>query len=167
MTRRQHVLLALLGVGALCTVVLVGSCSKDKRAQEEQAQRHANLQAAYDAVAAVQRATKAGVAYDDYAKLVPTASAALLAYEAPDEKARDVIEHLSAAVYAYQTATRAWATQYDECQDCAWRKFVNAHPQFALEDADPEYAVVTLWNQALADMNAAAEGLAAYPSGRK
>ena len=167
MTRRQCMLLVLLGVGALCTVVLVGSCSKDRRAQEEQARRHANLQAAYDAVAAVQKATKAGVSYDSYGKLVPAASAALMAYEAPDEAARDVVEHLAAAVYAYQTATRAWATKYDECQDCAWRKFVSAHPQFALEDADPDYAVVTLWNQASTEMTAAAEGLAAYPDGTK
>lgn len=151
----------LVGVGVLCLVCLATACSKDN-ASPERVQRVAKLQAAYDAVAAVETATKAGLTYEAYEKMLPTASSALMAYQAPDAESRAIAGHLSAAVYSYQNALRAWATKYDECQDCAWRKFVSAHPQFALEDADPDYAVTILWNTAAGEMASAREKLTTY-----
>jgi hypothetical protein len=155
--------LFLAGVVILCLACLLAACAKEK-AVDARVQRAAKLQAAYDAVAAVESASDAGVSYEGYSKQIPEASGALLTYQAEDDAARGVAAHLSAAVYAYQTALRAWATKYDECQDCAWRKFVNVHPQFA-EEADPDYAIHVLWNTAKAEMAAAREGLAAYKAG--
>jgi hypothetical protein len=150
----------LTGVGVFCLACLLVACSKETRV-DARAQRAARLQAAYDVVAAVTSASEAGITYEEYSVQVPKASAALLTYQAEDDAARDVAGHLSAAVYAYQTALRAWATKYDECQDCAWRKFVNVHPQFA-EEADADYAIHVLWNTAKTEMTAAQEGIAAY-----
>ena len=150
-----------VGVGILCLVCLLAACTKQNRAADR-AQRLDKLQAAYDAVAAVESATKAGVPYTDYAQRVPSASTALMAYEPEGDEAREVASHLAAAVYAYQTAMRAWGTKFDECEDCAWRKFRNVHPEFAMEDADADYAIGVLWNAAAVEMEAAREGLAAY-----
>lgn len=150
-----------VGAGILCLVCLLAACTKQNRAADR-AQRLDKLQAAYDAVAAVESATKAGVPYTDYAQRVPSASTALMAYEPEDDEAREVASHLAAAVYAYQTAMRAWGTKFDECEDCAWRKFRSVHPEFAMEDADADYAIGVLWNAAAVEMEAAREGLAAY-----
>jgi hypothetical protein len=158
MRRRR---LFLVGIGLLGLVCVATACTKEKRV-DEHAQRLAKLQAAYDAVAAVQAAADAGVSYEGYSKQLPTASAALLAYQVEDAEARDIAAHLSAAMYAYQNALRAWAVKYDECPDCAWRKFVNAHPQFATEDPDPEYAVNVYWSTAKTEMTAARAALDAY-----
>jgi sulfur transfer complex TusBCD TusB component (DsrH family) len=150
-------------VGWLGLALVVTACARDKRV-DEQAQRLAKLQAAYDAVATLQSAADAGVSYEDYSKQLPTASAALLTYQAEDAEARDIAAHLSAAMYAYQNALRAWAVKYDECPDCAWRKFVNSHPQFATEEPSPEYAVSVYWNNAKTEMAAARVALDAYKS---
>ena len=150
-----------VGAGILCLVCLLAACTKQNRAADR-AQRLDKLQAAYDAVAAVESATKAGVPYTDYAQRVPSASTALMAYEPEDDEAREVASHLAAAVYAYQTAMRAWGTKFDECEDCAWRKFRSVHPEFAMEDADADYAIGVLWNAAAVEMEAAREGLAVY-----
>jgi hypothetical protein len=85
-----------------------------------------------------------------------------MAYEPEDNEARAVASHLAEAVYIYQTAMRAWATKFDECEECAWRKFRNVHPEFAMEEAGADYAIPVLWNSAAAKMDAAREGLAAY-----
>ncbi|MEI6171574.1 MAG: hypothetical protein WCQ45_03730 [bacterium] len=154
--------LFVVGVVILCLACLVTACTKQDRAAADRAQRVDKLQAAYDAVAAVESATKAGVPYTDYAQRVPSASTALMAYEPEDDEAREVASHLAAAVYAYQTAMRAWGTKFDECEDCAWRKFRSVHPEFAMEDADADYAIGVLWNAAAVEMEAAREGLAAY-----
>lgn len=158
MQRRR---LFLVGIGLLGLVCVVTACEREKRV-DEHAQRLVKLQAAYDAVAVVQSAADAGASYEDYSTQLPTASAAVLAYQAEDAEARDIAAHLSAAMYAYQNALRAWAVKFDECPDCAWRKFVNAHPQFATEDPDPEYAVTVYWNTAKTEMTAARDALDAY-----
>jgi hypothetical protein len=158
MQRRRLVVVA--GV-VLCLACLVTACTKQQR--DDRTQRLDRLQTAYDAVAAVESATKEGVPYADYAQRVPKASAALMAYTPEDDEARTVAYLLAEAVYAYQIAARAWATKFDECEECAWRKFRSAHPQFAMEDVDAEYAIRVLWNSATAKMDAAREGLAAYP----
>jgi hypothetical protein len=159
MQRRR---LFVVGVVTLCLACLVTACTKQDRAAADRAQRVDKLQAAYDAVAAVESATKAGVPYTDYAQRVPSASTTLMAYEAEDGEAREVASHLAEAVYIYQTAMRAWATKFDECEECAWRKFRNVHPEFAMEEAGADYAIPVLWNSAAAKMDAAREGLAAY-----
>ncbi len=160
--RRQR--LFLVGVGMLCLACLLAACAKEKRV-DERAQRLAELEATYNAVAALETATQAKIDYEAYAKMVPEASAAVRAYAAPDDASRAIAAHLSAAIYSHQNAVRAWATKYDECEDCAWRKFVSAHPQFALEDADAEYAVTVLWNTASGELKAAKEALANYKGG--
>jgi hypothetical protein len=154
--------LFVVGVVILCLACLVTACTKQDRAAADRAQRVDKLQAAYDAVAAVESATKAGVPYTDYAQRVPSASTALMAYEPEDDEAREVASNLAEAVYAYQNAMRAWGTKFDECQECAWRKFKAVHPEFAMEDADADYAIGIFWNSAAAKMDAAREGLAAY-----
>ena len=159
MQRRR---LLVVWVVVLCLACLVTACTKQNRAAADRAQRLEKLQATYDAVAAVESATKAGVPYADYAQRVPSASAALRAYEPEDDEAREVASHLAEAVYIYQTAMRAWATKFDECEECAWRKFRNVHPEFAMEEAGADYAIPVLWNSAAAKMEAAREGLAAY-----
>ena len=159
MQRRR---LFVVGVVTLCLACLVTACTKQDRAAADRAQRVDKLQAAYDAVAAVESATKAGVPYTDYAQRVPSASTALMAYEPEDDEAREVASHLAEAVYIYQTAMRAWATKFDECEECAWRKFRNVHPEFAMEEAGADYAIPVLWNSAAAKMEVAREGLAAY-----
>jgi hypothetical protein len=159
MQRRRLLVSWVVVVSLAC---LVTACAKQNRAAADRAQRLDKLQAAYDAVAAVESATKAGVPYADYAQRVPSASTALRAYEPEDDEAREVASHLAEAVYIYQTAVRAWATKFDECEECAWRKFRNVHPEFAMEEAGADYAIPVLWNSAAAKMEAAREGLAAY-----
>ena len=154
--------LFVVGVVVLCLACLVTACTKTDRAAADRAQRLDKLQAAYDAVAAVESATKAGVPYTDYAQRVPNASTALRVYEPEDDEAREVASHLAEAVYAYQNAMRAWGTKFDECEECAWRKFKAVHPEFAMEDTDADYAIRVLWNSAAAKMDAARESLAAY-----
>ncbi|MDD5264300.1 MAG: hypothetical protein PHU43_05620 [Candidatus Bipolaricaulis sp.] len=150
--------LALSGV-VLCLACLPLSCAKQNGAADRG--RVADcVRAAYEAVAAIDPTARADAAYADYARRVSDASAAVTACKPAEGGDRAIVSHLSAALYAYQNAARAWETKTAECEDCAWRKFRDSHPLLALPPgADADYAMKLLWSTASGELRAAREGL--------
>lgn len=149
---------ALTGV-VLCLACLPVSCAKQS-GTADRAPATDGLQAAYDAVAAIEPTARTDAAYADYARRISDASAAVAACKPTGDGDRAIASHLSAAVYAYQNAARAWETKTAECEDCAWRKFRDSHPLLTLPPgADADYAMQLLWSTAAAELGAAQEGL--------
>ena len=149
--------LALAGV--VCLTCLLVSCAK-QNGPADRGQVGDCVQTAYEAVAAIEPTAKTDAAYADYARRISDASAAMASCKPADDGARAIASHLSAALYAYQNAARAWETKTAECEDCAWRKFRDSHPLLALPPgADADYAMKLLWSTAAEELKAAREGL--------
>lgn len=144
---------------ALCLACLPVSCAKQNDTADRG--RIADcVQAAYEAVAAIEPTARADAAYADYARRISDASAAVTACKPAEDGDRTIVSHLSAALYAHQNAARAWDTKTAECEDCAWRKFRDSHPLLALPPgADADYAMKLLWDTAAGELRAAREGL--------
>ena len=153
--------LSALGIVVLSLACLTASCAKQSGAPDR-AKAVDGLQAAYEAAAAIQSTARVDGVYADYVQRISDASVALTSYTPTDDAARAIVSHLSAALYAYQSAARAWETKTAECEDCAWRKFRDAHPQLALPPgADSDYAMRLLWDSAAGELKAAQVALAA------
>ncbi len=154
----RRFLSALAGV-LLCLACLSASCAR-QNGTTDHAKAADGLQAAYEAVAAIEPTARADTAYADYTRRISDASAAVASCKPVDDGARAIVSHLSAALYAYQNAARAWETKTAECEDCAWRKFRDSHPLLALPPgADADYAMQLLWSTAAGELRAAREGL--------
>ncbi|MEW5825491.1 MAG: hypothetical protein AB1778_01560 [Candidatus Bipolaricaulota bacterium] len=156
-------LAGLLSLGLI--LVLAVGCAKRGSEEAPPSAGEVALRAAYASLEVIRTATRETITYADYETWVGEASAALMAYrneELDDETAREAAALLSEALYDYQTAQRAWKTKSDECPECAWRKFVNGNPRFAMPDADADYAVALLWNEAAALVTSAGEKLSLW-----
>ncbi len=143
----------------LCLACLPVSCAK-QNATADRAQVADCVQTTYEVVAAIEPTATLDAAYTDYARRISDASAAVTACKPADDADRAVVSHLTAALYAYQNAARAWETKTAECEDCAWRKFRDSHRLLALPPgADADYAMQLLWSTAAGELKAAREGL--------
>jgi hypothetical protein len=150
--------LALAGL-VLCLACLPVSCAK-QNGTADRGQVADCVETAYAAVAAIEPAARADAVYADYARRVSDGSAAVAACKPTDDVDHAIVSHLSAALYAYQNAARAWETKTAECEDCAWRKFRDSHPLLALPPGtDADYAMKLLWSTAAGEIEAAQKGL--------
>ncbi len=109
-----------------------------------------------------------GVTFVDYGAGLRDAAAALAAYEATDDRAKEIRTHLAAAL----DQNRAAYTLMELMVDFGWRadssagwfaRYRRRHPQLYLGTATTGRAALKdSWANATLEMNAARAGLAAY-----
>ena len=175
------VALIVAGAGIGLALVTHGRAVEQRRALEQrqvaaerQAAGHrlrlAALDTAHRGLLALQSAVDNGVTFVDYAIALNEAAATLEAYEASDDQARGVRDHLAAALEHYQVAYQLMKLMVDvgwpaETSKRWFDRYRRRHPElYAGTATTGRDALLDSWRQARLEMDAAEAGLAAYGS---
>jgi hypothetical protein len=173
--------LVLVGAGIAVAVVMQGRAAEQRRALEQrrvaaerQAAEHrlrlAALATAHRGLLVLQSAVDNGVTFVDYAVALNEAAATLEAYEASDDQARGVRDHLAAALEHYQVAYQLMKLMVDvgwpaETSTRWFDRYRRRHPElYAGTATTGRDALLDSWRQARLEMDAAEAELAAYGS---
>jgi hypothetical protein len=174
--------LVLVGAGIAVAVVMQGRAAEQRRALEQrrvaaerQAAEHrlrlAALDMAHRGLLALQSAVDNGVTFVDYAIALNEAAATLEAYEASDDQARGVRDHLAAALEHYQVAYQLMKLMVDvgwpaETSTRWFDRYRRRYPElYAGAATTGRDALLDSWRQARLEMDAAAADLDVYEKG--